>query len=476
MSMKPGRVARLISAEPMRRVLGRSGQGGSPSPGVKVTAFFVALLLLTALLAWLDPRPSLRHVQVSILSGSTSGNYFATVDRLAAEVARRKGHVRNVSSTGSVENVQRLIEAGVDCAVQFGLVQDGVVFPEGHGLELLGRLPRPESLIVLGRNVNAIRVPEDLKGLRIGIGPVGSGTEQLMRHLLLPLVSLEVQVSAHSFDEQIGRVERGELDLAAMVIDEGAALLSDAVIKHKLEILQLPDVASLARRLPFARVGVIEAGQIDYVRRLPRQETQVLQVDTLILGNGCASNGVTQGLLTAVVAMAPTFVRHNRDQANLTGLPMATVAENFFDDGGPDLLGRYAPWAVDIMPLPTWLHLGVALSVLFSGMAFAHRFRLWRIDANRLQIERAISALLGPDTTVGSLGEMTPDPSRFGPEARAQIDELLAGLAGLAERCRKQSVSVLVPMGEEMSYRYQEALIGDLLNALRLFKSRLLSN
>ena len=253
MSMKPGRVTRLIPTERMRRVLGRKGQGGSPPPGVKVAAFFAALVLLTVLLAWLDPRPSLRHVQVSILSGSRSGNYFATVDRLAAEVARRKGRVRNESSAGSVENVQRLIEASGNCAVQFALVQDGIVVPEGHSLELLGRLPRPESLIVLGRNVDGIRVPEDLKGLRVGIGPVGSGTEHLVRQLLLPLASLGLQVSAQSFDAQIDRVERGDLDLAAMVIDDGAGLLSDAVTKRKLDILQLPDVASLARRLPFAR-------------------------------------------------------------------------------------------------------------------------------------------------------------------------------------------------------------------------------
>jgi hypothetical protein len=32
---------------------------------------------------------------------------------------------------------------------------------------------------------------------------------------------------------------------------------------------------------------------------------------------------------------------------------------------------------------------------------------------------------------------------------------------------------VLVPMGEEMSYRYQETLIHDLLHALRLYRDRL---
>lgn len=275
-----------------------------------------------------------------MLSGSSKGNYHATVEKLALEVARQHGRVRNVPSAGSVETVQRLIGSADTCDVQFALVQDGIVFPEGHTLELLGRLPHPESLIVLGRNVERVREPEDLKGLRIGIGPVSSDTEQMMRQLVEPLAGLELEAAAQAFDAQLDMLERGELDLAATVIDDESRWLSDVVTKRQLDILQLPDVASLARRLPFARVGVIEAGQIDYVRKLLRQDKQVLQLDTLIVGNGCASNGVTQGLLTAVAAVAPTFVRHNKDQADFSGLPMATVAQNFFDDGGPDLLGR----------------------------------------------------------------------------------------------------------------------------------------
>jgi uncharacterized protein len=471
--MKPRLVTRLIPADRVRRVLRYTSPSGSPSPGAKTAFFFAALVVISVLVAWLDPRPSLRHVQVSILSGSTTGSYFAAVEKLAAEVARRKGRVHNLTSAGSVENVQRLIDGAKDCEVQFGLVQDGVAYPEGHELELLGRLPRPESLVVLGRNVEDVRVPEDLKGLRIGIGPIGSGTEQMMRQLLSPLAGLDLVVSTQSFDVQLDMVERGELDLAAMVIDDGATLVADAVTKRKLDILQVPDVASLARRLPFARVGMIQTGQIDYVHKQPRQNREVLQVDTLIVGNGCASNGVTQGLLTAVASVSPAFVRDNRDRANLTGLPMATVAENYFSDGGPDLLGRYAPWAVDIMPLPTWIHLGVALSVLFSGMAVWHRFRLWRIDANRVKIEREMLALFGPGITVGAIVEMPQATQHLGPEERVLIDDLLSRLSALSERCRRQSLSILVPMGEEMSYRYQEALIADLLNALRQYKARL---
>ena len=211
---------------------------------------------------------------------------------------------------------------------------------------------------------------------------------------------------------------------------------------------------------------------MDYVLKLPREDKNVLQVDALIVGNGCAPDGVTQGFITAVAEVFPTFVLHNKGQANLTGLPLATVAANFYSAEGPDLLGRYAPWAVNIMPQPTWIQLGVAFSVLFSGMALWSRFRLWRIDANRVKIEREIATFFGPDATIDAIAEMPPD-ARHLADARGQIDDLVLRLSALSERCRRQSLSILVPMGEEMSYRYQETLIAALLRALRIYRERL---
>ena len=473
MPARPDPARRLIPTDRLKRVLGMPGYTGRLSPAAKTALLFASLAAIVALVAWVDPRPSLRHVKVTMLSGGPSGDYFATVDRFAAEVARRKGRLVNVATAGSVENVERLVAGAKRCDVHFALVQDGIAYPESHPLELVGRMPHPESLIVVGRNVDRIRAPADLNGLRLGIGPVGSGTEQLMRRVLAALEGITLDVSTQPIDRQLDMLERGELDLGAMVINDGAALVVEAVKRRNLQILHLPEAAALARRLPFARVGRIEAGQIDYVRRLPAVAKDVLQVDALIVGNGCASNGATQGFMSAVAEVFPTFVRHNKGQPNLTGLPMTTVAKSFYDADGPDFLGEYAPWAVDIMPLPLWIQLGVAFSVLFSGMALMHRFRLWRVDADRVNLEREIPALFAPGVTVGEIAGMGPDPRHATAEARAQLDDLMARLAALAERCRKHSLSVLVPMGEEMSYRYQETLIHDLVHALRLYRDKL---
>ena len=473
MKDKPTASSRMLPRYRLMRVIGRAGPHGRLSPFRKTLLFFVLLLLLSVLLAWLDPRPTLRHVRLTILSGASTGNYHATVDRLAAEVARHRGSIRNQATAGSAENVQRLVAARTSCEFQVALVQGGTRVPADAGLELLGRLPQPESLIILGRDLERVRTPLDLSGMRIGIGPVGSGTEQMMRRLLAQVPELQLVVATPTIDQQLDMLVRGELELGAMVIDEGAALLRDAVVRRGLQILDMPEAAALARRLAFARAGSIDTGQIDYVRQLPPRALKVLQMDTLVVGNGCAKNGATVGLLTALSGVFPGFVAHNKGQPNLTGLPMSAVAANFLRDEGPDVLGTYAPWAVDILPLPTWIQLGVALSVLFSAMAIAHRFNLWRIDVHRVKIEREIPALFHPGVTLGEIADMPPSALHRSPEAHARIDALMSGLEALSERCRRQSLSILVPMGAEMFYRYQESLIAELLYALRLYRERL---
>ena len=464
--------ARLIPIDRLHRVLGRDAQGRL-SPGLKTALFFGVLALIVVLAAIYDPMPSLRHVKVAITSGGTSGNYHAVVERIGQEVARQKGRVTNLPSAGSVENVQRLVAARTSCEVQFGLVQDGIEWPANHGLELIGRLPRPESLVILGRNADAITSPAQLRGLRIGIGPPGSGTEFLSRKVLAQVRDLDLKVSTQSIDTQLDLLQRGELDLGFMVIDDQAQLLRDAVARRGLQVLSLPNAASLTRSLPFARVGTIEPGQFDYARQLPSTPRQVLQVDALVVGNGCATLSQTQGLMTALSEVFPSFVRDNRGAPNLTGLPMPTVVREFFDDEGPDLLGQFAPPLVDIMPLATWMQLLVGFSLLFSAQSLLHRFRLSRIDARRVKLESELPAIFGPGTTVGDILQRPADAALRDVATRARIDALIARLAALAEDCRRQSLSVFAPMGEEMSYRYQETLISDLLHALRSLRERL---
>jgi len=453
----------------LRRSLGRTP---GPSRLVKSLVLVAAFIVVAWGVTRISRTPDLSHVDVAILSGSTQGNYHAIVAKVAEEAKRRRGRIANLPSAGSVENIQRLAAGKAGCEVQFALVQDGVPWPESHSFELIGRLPTFESFIVLGRDADKIRAVADLRGMRVGIGPVGSGTENLARQVIARLAELDLKVSTQPIAEQIDMLVRGDLDLGAMVIERDAAQIAEAVRDRKLQVLDFAGADAVASKLPSARPGLIRAGNYDPVRVLPPTDKRVIDVDTLLIGNGCARESVTQGMISAMTGVFPDFVRINRERPNLTGLPYATASRSFIDEGGPDLVGAHVPWVIDIMPMARWVQLVFAFSMLFAAQALWHRFRLWRLDAARVVIEDEVGKLFPPGATVAEIGAMTPDDAQRSAGVAARLDGLIADLDALWKRVRKQSLSMLVPMGQEMAYRYQEQLVADLLNALRIYRGR----
>jgi TRAP-type uncharacterized transport system substrate-binding protein len=450
------------------------GARRTPWRNLAIAAVLFAAVVGGFFVAATSPRnPDLSFVNVAILSGSNEGNYHAIVTKAGVETQRRHGRIVNLTSAGSIENITRLAAAKSSCNIQFALVQDGLEWPDSNPFQLTGRLPDPESFIVLGRNADRIRSVTDLRGLRIGIGPVGSGTEYFSRQFMAQLAELNIKVTTQPLQEQLTMLERGDLDLGAMVIDADAALVVQAVRERKLQIVDIAGADSLAHRLPSARAGLIKAGYYDPVRGLPPTDKRIIQVDTLLIGNGCARESTTQGVITAFTRVFPDFIRVNREQANLTGLQYDPGAQSYYDDQAPDRVGEYLPWLIDIMPTARWLQLIFVFSLLFGAQALWHRFRLWRLDGARVRVEGEIARVFGPAITVTEVAEMKPEGRYRTPEMRARVDALITQLEHLGGRCRRQSLSMLVPMGQEMNYRFQEWLVAEWLHALRSFRNKL---
>jgi hypothetical protein len=177
--------------------------------------------------------------------------------------------------------------------------------------------------------------------------------------------------------------------------------------------------------------------------------------------------------MTVVDTVFPDFVRYDRETPNRPGLPVAAAAHSYFEHEGPDLIGVYAPWVIDIMPTASWVQLILGISLLLNAMALLHRFQVSRIDKNRMRTENVIPLLFGSGVTVGEIAEMEPTEKHRTPEARQQLDTVMDQLATLLERSRRGSQSVIVPMGEEMRYHDLEKFIDELLYALRAFRDRL---
>jgi TRAP-type uncharacterized transport system substrate-binding protein len=405
------------------------------------------------------------YLRASILTGSVGGYYHALATRLAERAAREHGRLTVVATAGSVENVNRLARGAQACAEKFALIQDGTPVAPEAGLELLGRLPAPESLFLLGRQNNAFHAFADLRGKSIGIGPEGSGSAYLMRQLFEgpDLRELDVHLSNHQLTEQARRVAQGELDLAALVMQENAELIRDMIGQNGLDIVAPLDLEGVIARYPGLSLGTIPAGRYDVVRPIPPVDKQITHLATLVVASPCAKRADRVVLLMLLAAELPGFVRANPPSATnpATMMPLALEAHQFFLSGEPELADRYFPWLVNLMSPAYWVYLIMAVTILFNAMKAFSRFRLWRIDAARAKLETALKALVEPGLTHAQMRNAATERAIVTTEQRADAKAILDRLGELRARCERQTSSFATPMGDEMFYRYQQFLIDE---------------
>jgi TRAP-type uncharacterized transport system substrate-binding protein len=453
-----------------------------PSGGRKawVRGLLIALAALAAVAALLYYTVSgdYAFLRASVLTGSSTGAYHALGDRLAARALKKNGHLKVVSTAGSVENIARLASENGRCVPAFAFVQDGVPTPADAGLTTLGRLPQPESLFLFARRGRAINTFDDLKGASVGIGPEGSGTGYLMQQLLenSDLSGLGLKPSTHDLEAQAGLVSDGQLDLAASVMNENAELVRTLMNKYDLEIVAPADIEGLVARDKWLHLGRIPAGYYDIAKPIPATDKLVAQVDTLVMTNACVHRAERVAFLMLLSEEFPNFVRVNPPPSakSQDSAPLADEAREFFASGEPEIADKYFPWLVNLMSPAYWIYLAMGATVLLNAMGVYSRFRLWRIDANRGLLEARLKALAYPglneeqikarahsSITRDQIKALPPEAVVRTPKDREAAEALIKEFDALHRRCEEQLVSYVTPMGSEMYYRYQEWLIDE---------------
>ena len=216
-----------------------------------------------------------------------------------------------------------------------------------------------------------------------------------MRQLLenSDLQGLDLRLSNHDLEPQAERVRNGQLDLAAFVMNENAALICTLTNKYDLEIVAPGDIEGLVARDKWLRLGRIPAGFYDVSRPTPATDRLVAQVDTLVMTNACVRRAERLAFLTLLSEEFPNFVRNNPPPSakSQEQVPLADEARQYFTNGEPELADKYFPVLVDLMSPAYWIYLAMAITILFNALNAYSRFRLWRIDANREMLEVRLS-------------------------------------------------------------------------------------
>jgi TRAP-type uncharacterized transport system substrate-binding protein len=437
-----------------------------------MAAAAAGLLLVGGLVFYfVDFFPSLSHLNVRLYSGATTGDYYAGAARSVQIAQSHQGKIENVSTSGSIDNLKRLEQEHVHG--RFALVQNGMPWPPG--LQLVGHLPTQETVFLLGRGADRLRSFSDLRGLRIGGGPVGSGTAYLSESIFgMPsMKSLSVKLSFHPSDEQLRLITEGKLDLGVFVISEKSEFIKRALLVEGLQIAGLRGLESVTMNLAHLQARTMHQGLYDPVRNIPPVDKPVLSVNTLLVTNQEARRSEIVGMLQVMSELHPNFINYNRTVINETALNLPAGALDFYNNQGAEIFDRYLPHLMDLIPISNLVQLVMGVSILFNLMGLANRFILWRIDANRIAIEEEIEQVFGSNVLPEEIEIMNPLPEHAKGEGLHRLNALIGHLTGLESKCRKQSQSILVPMGAEMAYRYQEKLISTNLIAIKKYKLKL---
>lgn len=302
----------------------------------------------TCLLAyWLvDPSPP---STVTLSTGQENSAYEALGKRYAEALAKSGIRVILKPSLGSQENLQHLKDdgSGVDIAfVQSGSTEQEEA--ERKGLVSLGSLFTEPVWLFLrsAKNVNHLT---QLKGLKINVGPEGTGVPSLFKKVL----SLN---GVEAGDLKLGALENtpatvellaGRIDGLVFSSAPDAPLIQMLLQTPGIKLFDFAQAEAYTRRFPFLSHVVLPRGIVDLGRDLPPKDYHLIApMATLV-----AREELHPALVDLFVQAASNIHGgagwfHRKDEfptASYTEIPVSPAAQKFYRSG-PPLLQRYLPF------------------------------------------------------------------------------------------------------------------------------------
>ena len=208
---------------------------------------------------------------LSIGTGGTGGVYYPLGGGLAAQLTQRDSTSQYTAEVtgGSVENVNRVLAGQIDLAFSVAVTlfeaHNGLGDYEQANPDLRIVAPLYPNLIqiVVGRGVE-ISSFDEIRGMRVSVGPAGSGTEQTARQLLEihGMTYDDVDEKFLSFNESSAGLRDGALDVAIVSVGYPASAVLEATTSGGARLLGLEStrIDQLVQAYPYYQEGVVPTG------------------------------------------------------------------------------------------------------------------------------------------------------------------------------------------------------------------------
>jgi TRAP-type uncharacterized transport system substrate-binding protein len=295
-------------------------------------------------LAYFIPAPP---TQIAIGTGFKGGDYEFFGEKYREILARSAVTLDVRETEASGQNIKLMQDP--NSGVQAGFVQGGVANGKlAPRLWSLGRI-NYDLLAVFYRAGETLDDLTQLKGKRIAVGPVGSGTQVVAAKVLsvsgvtsqtatlLPVVGQAAVDALHD----------GNIDVLFMAIGPDSPLLQTLIKDPRLRLMNFPRAKALTRLFPFLVRLELAQGVIDFENNIPAADMSLIGMSYAVL--------VRNDLHPEIIALLAQTLSEVHGGAGIfqqagefptqtdPEYPMAPAARDFYKNG-PSFLNRYLPF------------------------------------------------------------------------------------------------------------------------------------
>jgi uncharacterized protein len=362
----------------------------------------LAIGLLCLLAFWLiDPAPPR---QVTISTGQENSAYEEFARRYAALLARQGVQATLKPSLGSHENLQRLNDpaSGIDIAfVQSGSTDQAEA--ERRGLVSLGSLfTEPVWLFYRSDQRRQLSSMTQLKGMRVNVGPEGTGAPQLFRKIMLAngLEPGQLQLGGLENTPATVALLNDKIDALVFISAPDAPLIQMLLQTPGISLFDFGQAEAYTRRFPFLSHVVLPRGIVDLGRDLPPRNYHLIAPTATLVARENLHPALVDLFVQAAseIHSGAGWFRRNGEfpTASYTEIPVADDALKFYRSG-PPMLQRHMPfWLANFLER-MWVFI-VALGALLLPLSrvvpplyvWKVRSRIYRWYGQLRKVEQAI--------------------------------------------------------------------------------------
>ena len=308
----------------------------------------IGAIVLLAVLGWALAavlEPAFRHTIV-ITSGADKGIYRGFADRYAPILARDGIKLDIRSSSGSVENYERLKDP--DSEYEVGFIQSGTTSPnETDHLQTIAAVSY-EPIWVFYRGDATVNRLAQLRGKRVSVGVPGSGLLNVSQVLLAysGVTRDNTTLLEMDADKAYQGLERGQLD-AAFFIGRPDAAMQTTLLNSDLKLMSFAQADALVQKFPSLSKVIFPRASTSIVNDLPQSDVTLLAATALLVSKDTLHPALAYLLLDAARTVhggedyfTPLGAFPN---LNTEEFPFSDESVRYFRSGRP-FLQRYLPF------------------------------------------------------------------------------------------------------------------------------------